>query len=174
MSSDFVVTGQFSSVNQTISAVKSLRADGHEDNMDVYSSFPDHHLEDAIYEGRKRSPVRLFVLLGGLTGCLGAFLFTSWMSIDYPLRVSAKPLVSFPAFIVIAFECTILLGALSNIGSMFHFSRIPSFFRPAGYRPVFSEGHFGISVRVPKEKSAELEKKLGSLGAEEVEAVYVR
>ena len=174
MATEYLVTGQFSSVEKTIEAVKALREAGLDDSMDVYSSFPNHDLEDAIYEGKKRSPVRRFVLLGGLTGCLGAFLFTSWMSVDYPIRVSAKPLISFPAFVVIAFECTILLGALSNITSMFHFSRIPNLFRPAGYRPVFSEGHFGISVRVSKDTSDEVKQKLESFGAEEVEAVYVR
>lgn len=174
MSTDYLVTGEFTSLDTTIAAVKSIRKEGLDDSMDVYSSFPDHDLEDAIYEGKRRSPVRMFVLLGGLTGCIGAFIFTSWMSIDYPIRVSAKPLISFPAFVVIAFECTILLGALSNITSMFHFSRIPNIFRPAGYRPHFSAGHFGISIRVPKEDADEVKKKLESYGAEEVEAVYVR
>ncbi len=174
MSTDYLVTGEFTSIEQTIGAVKSLREEGLDDKMDVYSSFPDHHLEDAIYEGKKRSPVRMFVFLGGLTGCLGAFLFTSWMSVDYPLRVGAKPLISFPSFVIIAFECTILLGALSNITSMFFFSRLPNIFRPAGYRPQFSAGTFGISLRVPKDDAEDVTKKLESYGAEEVEAVYVR
>ncbi|MCB0322324.1 MAG: DUF3341 domain-containing protein [Bdellovibrionales bacterium] len=171
---EYVVTGEFGNVKDAIAAVRAMRAAGHEDRLEVFSPIPEHHLEEALYEGRKRSPVRRFVLLGGLTGCLGAFLFTSWMSVDYPLRVSAKPLISIPAFVVIAFECTILLGGISNLLSMFHFSRVPSLFRPVGYRPVFSEGHFGVSVRASKEQGEEIGSRLSELGAEGVEVKYVR
>ena len=98
-------------------------------DFDYFSPFPEHHLEDEYFEGKKRSPVRRITLLGAITGCLGAFLFTSWMSIDYPLRVSAKPILSYPAFFVIAFECTILLGALATMGALLHFCRLPHIFR---------------------------------------------
>lgn len=171
---DYLVTGQFTKVHDTIAAVRALREGGHDKYLEAFSPFPDHHLEDELYRGKPRSPVRIIVLLGGIIGCLGAFLFTSWMSIDYPLRVSAKPLVSIPAFVIVAFECTILLGGILNFLSMFHFSRIPLLFKPAGYRPVFSEGHFGLSVRVGKEESEEVGRTLSELGAEEVEVRYVR
>ena len=172
MGADYCIIGHFDNPSTATAAISMLRKEGHEDDMSYYSPFPDHHLEDAQYQGKKRSPVRRFTLLGGLTGCLGAFLFTSWMSIDYPIRVSAKPLVSVPAFIIIAFECTILLGALFTLLSMFHFSRIPGFRRPSTYRPVFSEGTFGVVICAEKEKGDALKNRLMELGAREVEAQY--
>lgn len=170
---DYVVIGLFTKPQLATEAIKALRADGHEE-VDYYSPFPEHHMEAAAYSGKKRSWVRGFTLLGGLTGCLGAFLFTSWMSIDYPLRVSAKPLVSIPAFIIIAFECTILLGAIFTLIGMFHLSRIPNLTYTPAFRPECTEDHFAVTVRVPKEESDRLKQRMEELQAESVEVQYVR
>ena len=99
---------------------------------------------------------------------------TCWMSNDWPLRTSAKTVLSIPAFVVIAFECTILLGAIFNILAMFTFSRVPSLKRFPGFRPDFTNGTFGLTVRVPKEKLEETKTQLRSCGAQGVEEQYVR
>lgn len=171
---NYLVIGEFADSHDAEKAIKALKKEGHDKNLTYYSPIPEHHMEDSLYEGRKRSPVRVFTLLGGITGCLGAFLFTSWMSIDYPLRVSAKPLVSIPAFIVIAFECTILLGAISTLVGMFFFSGVPSLFSSPGFRPDFTEGVFGVVVKVPKSQSERLESEMKNFGADKVEIEYTR
>ena len=168
-----LVIGTFSYVDQAKKAIGELREGGFEE-VELYSPLPNHDLEDEMYLGKKRSPVRRMTLLGGLTGCLGAFLFTSWMSIDYPIRTSAKSLISIPAFVVIAFECTILLGAIFTLVGMGHFSKIPWPFGKPGYKPEFSNDKFGLTVRVPKAKAGEVESLLSSAGAEDVESKYVR
>lgn len=173
MATDNLVVGTFSFVDDAVSAVRTVRDQGYND-VESFSPIPDHHLEEEMYRGKARSPVRMFTLLGGLTGCLGAFLFTSWMSVDYPLRTSAKPLISIPAFVVIAFECTILLGAIFTLLSMLGFSGIPKFFRSPAHRAQFTEGRYGISVRVSEENSESVKHVLESCGAEEVELQYVR
>ena len=150
MASDYLVIGHFNFLDKAVGAIEELREKGLDDDFEVFSPFPNHDLEDAIYEGKRRSPVRMFTLLGGVTGCLGAFLMTCWMSVDYPIRVSAKPLISIPAFVVVAFECTILLGAIFTLLSMFHFSRIPNITKTPGYRPNFSDGTFGITLKTAK------------------------
>lgn len=147
-------------------------AKDHNQDFDYYSPFPEHHMEDEYFRDKKRSPVRRVTLTGALTGCLGAFLFTSWMSIDYPLRVSAKPLLSYPSFIIIAFECTILLGAIFTMLALLTFCGIPSIFKAPGYRPEFTEGHFGIVVRT--EDTDKIKAELEKLGAEKVEVEYAR
>ena len=76
----YYVVGEFSRPEPTKRAIIKLRDEGYQDRLEYFSPFPEHHLEDEIYQGRWKSPVRFFTLLGGLTGCLGAFLFTSWMS----------------------------------------------------------------------------------------------
>lgn len=171
--STYYAIGHFRYMNEAVEAVKQLRREG-VDDLEYYSPFPCHDLDDAMYEGKARSPVRFFTLFGGLLGCTGAFLMTSWMSVDYPIRVSAKPLISFPSFIVIAFECTILLGAISTLIGMFHNSKLPNIFRMPGFRPKFTEGTFGITVKAEKADMPTLKEKLYSLGAEDVEEQYAR
>ena len=173
MSSDHIVIGHFKHVDATRSAIRKLREMGKE-QVELFTPFPNHDLEDEMYFQKPRSPVRRVTLVGAITGCLGAFLMTSWMSLDYPVRVSAKPLVSIPSFVVIAFECTILIGALFNTGALLHFSRLPNIWRFAAYRPQFSAGTFGLTVRVEKSEADSLKEMFEKGGAEKVEVQYVR
>lgn len=174
MANDQLVIGHFKFVDDTKKAIVSLREMGRIEDTELFSPVPNHDLEDEIYLGKPRSPVRMFVLLGAITGLLGAFLMTCWMSLDYPVRVSAKPLVSIPAFVVIGFECTILIGSAFNLFSMFHFSRIPWIFGKPGHRPNFTSGTFGLTVRVAKEQVDSMKQLFQKSGAEKVEVQYVR
>ena len=167
-----VVIGKYTYPDEAAAAIKALREEYEE--VGYFSPFPEHNIEEAAFEGKKKSPVRHFTLLGGLTGCLGAFLFTSWMSLDYPVRVSAKPLVSIPAFLVIAFECTILLGAIFTLKSMLFFSRVPNVFTNPEHRGVFTDDTFGVTLKTDGDDSEALAARLEELGAEDVEVQYVR
>jgi hypothetical protein len=170
---EYVVVGHFEFVDDVIGAVAAVKNKSPKWYR-VFSPFPCHEIEDEVYKGKARSPVRMFTLLGALTGVSGAFLMTIWMSIDYPLRTSAKEIISIPAFVVIGFECTILLGALFTLLSMFHFSRIPNLMRWPDFRPNFSEGTFGVTVRVPEAQKEVYKELLTSHGAHKVEVQYVR
>ncbi len=173
MSGDHIVIGHFKHIDATRSAIRKLRELGKE-QVELFTPFPNHDLEDEMYFQKPRSPVRRLTMTGGILVCLAAFLMTSWMSLDYPVRVSAKPLVSIPAFVVIAFECTILIGALFNTAAMLHFCRLPNLFRFVAYRPQFSEGTFGLTVRVAKEEADSMKEIFEKGGAEKVEVQYAR
>lgn len=173
MSESIYLVGTFNRSEKALNAISELKKLGLGNEIEYYSPFPNHILEDSKYEGRKRSPVRRFTLLGAVTGCLGAFLFTSWMSVDYPLRVSAKPLLSYPAFVIIAFECTVLLGGIFTIASMFHFSRIPSLVRPPTFRKQFTGDKFGVVVKIDKAETTKFESLFRSWQADEIEEQYV-
>ncbi len=136
------ILASFDYLDSTVDAVKELKADGHE--VTVYSSYPEHHLEDAL--GYGQSPVRVWTLVGGLTGTATGFAFTIWTSTDWPLITGGKPLLSIPAYVVIAFEMTILFGALSTVLGMFINSRLPSVTPAVTYDPEFSSGRYGIYV----------------------------
>lgn len=171
---EYVVIGHFDFLDDTTAAIESLQAEGKGDDVLVYSPLPEHGLEDLLYKNRKRSPVRRFTLLGGLTGCLGGYLMTSWMSVDYPLRTSAKPILSYPAYTVIAFECTILLGCLFTLVGLLHNCRIPNICKQPAFRPKFTEGTFGVTVRTSDAKKDSIKQLLEGHGAREVEVQYVR
>lgn len=173
MSAEYSVIGHYKYVDDVVSTIRQIRSLGIND-IEVFSPLPNHDIEDELYLHKPRSPVRFFTLLGATTGCLGAFFMTTWMSTDWPLRVSAKPIVSYPSFVVIAFECTILLGGLFTLFSMLGFNRLPNFFRKTTFRESFTGDTFGLTVRVQKEQAEAIEKELKALGAHLVEVQYVR
>src|SRR5437879_9635117 len=82
------VLGVFAHLDATVAAIKQLRAAGHTD-FTVYSPIPRHEIEDAL--GQRVSPVRMFTLVGGISGCaIGAWL-TLWMSAECPIVTRATP-----------------------------------------------------------------------------------
>ena len=109
------VLGAFVQVDAATDAIRALRANGHTD-LTVYNAAPNHEIEEALEH--KVSPVRMFTLVGGLTGCAAGFAMTIWMSLDWPLLVGGKPFDSVPPYTVLAFELTILFGALFTVAGM--------------------------------------------------------
>ena len=120
----------FVHVDAATDAIRALRAKGFR-NLVVYTPAPNHEIEEAL--DQSVSPVRLFTLIGGLTGCAAGFGMTLWMSYDWPVLAGGKPIGSVPPYVVIAFELTILLGALSTVAAA-NLSR-PGFFHPASACP---------------------------------------
>jgi len=154
----------FQHVDAAADAVRALRARGHRD-LTVYTASPNHEIEEALEH--RVSPVRLFTLIGGLTGCAAGFGVTLWMSYDWPVLLGGKPIGSIPPYIVIAFELTILCGALSTVAAVGLFSVLLRK-RGAAYDPRFSDDRIGIFVPAGTEQSGALEHLLRSAGAVEV------
>jgi Alternative complex III, ActD subunit len=81
--------------------------------MDAYSPIPIHELDEAL--GLKRTRLPLLVLLGGIFGGIGGFTLESWASaIAYPMNVGGRPLISWPQFIPVTFETTVLGAACGH------------------------------------------------------------
>jgi hypothetical protein len=158
------ILASFVQIDAAADAIRALRARGHR-NLVVYSPSPNHELEEAL--NHRVSPVRLFTLIGGLTGCAAGFAMTIWMSYDWPVLVGGKPIASIPPYVVIAFELTILLGALSTVAAVGLFSVLQGK-RGVAYDPRFSDDQIGIFVPARAEQSGALEQLLRSAGAVEV------
>ncbi len=137
----------FEHLDSTIEACKALRKAGHK-RFRAYAPLPEHHL---LEEGlaKKHSPVRVFTLAGAMTGAATGFAFTTWTSLDWPLITGGKPLMSIPAYVVIAFECAILFGALSTVIGLFINAGLPNFRPMVAYHPACSDGSFGVYVTAP-------------------------
>jgi hypothetical protein len=105
-------------------------------NMDAYSPFPVEGLARAL--GHQRSGIPLIVLAAGITGGLGGY-FMEWyaMTIDYPINIGGRPMHSWPAFIPITFELTVLCAALAAMISMLVLNRLP-----CPHHPVFNVPEF--------------------------------
>ncbi|HZN96433.1 MAG TPA: DUF3341 domain-containing protein, partial [Gemmatimonadales bacterium] len=147
-----------------VDAIRALRAMGLR-KLVVYSPAPNHELEEAL--AHRVSPVRLFTLIGGLTGCAAGFGMTIWMSYDWPVLVGGKPIASLPPYVVIGFELTILLGALSTVAAVALFSILMGR-RGVAYDPRFSDDQIGIFVPAPADQVGPVENLLRSAGAVEV------
>jgi hypothetical protein len=131
---------EFDDPNSLVVATRRARQQGFV-QMDAYSPFPIEELHEALGTHHTRLP--LIVLIGGLVGCLGGFLLQYWVSaVAYPLNVGGKPYLSWPAFIPVTFECTILASALSAVLGMLALNGLPQ-----PYHPVFNVPRFALASR---------------------------
>ena len=144
-------------LDSTVDAIEGLRKAGFKE-LKAYAPYPEHHIEAAL--GYDQSPVRVFTLVGGLTGTATGFAFTTWTSMDWPLVVGGKPIVSIPAYVIIAFELTVLFGALATVIGLFILSKLPDVKRNVIYDPEFSSGRYGVYVAAPADRAEEARKIL--------------
>ncbi len=142
----------FEYLDSTVDTIERLRKAGFKD-IRVNSPYPEHHIEAAMRHDQ--SPVRVFTLVGGLAGAATGFALTAWTSLDWPLVVGGKPELGMPAYLVIAFELTVLFAALATVIGLFINARIPDTRPSVMYDPQFSSDRFGVYVTVSSERLGE-------------------
>ncbi len=109
--------------------------------MDAYSPFPIEELSEAI--GVHGTAVPLLVLIGGLVGGAAGFGLQYWVAaIAYPLNVGGRPFNSWPSFVPVTFELTVLIAALTAVFGMLALNRLPMV-----YHPVFNVPRFALATR---------------------------
>jgi hypothetical protein len=96
-------------------------------DIEIFTPYPVHEAEHIL--NFKTSPLRFFTLFGALSGLLFGFWLTIWTSLDWPLIRGGKPIVSIPAFIILAFEVTILFGGIVSFVGFLLLSKFPDFKR---------------------------------------------
>ena len=93
-------------------------------DVEFYIPHPVHGF-DEILETRP-SKLRYFTLIGAVSGLLFGLWFTIWTSYDFPIITGGKPIASIPAYIVIAYELTILFGGVMSFFGFLFLARMPS------------------------------------------------
>jgi hypothetical protein len=131
---------EFDSPEDLLAAARRAHAEGYR-HMDAYSPFPVEGLSEAIGAPHTRLP--LLVLLAGLFGAFVGFASQYYVTVlDYPLNVGGRPLNSWPAYIPITFEVTILFAALTAVAGMIALNGLPM-----PYHPVFNVSAFDRASR---------------------------
>jgi len=176
------VVGFFESSHVLIEAMRKVKGQNYE-SFDAFTPFPVHGLDDA--QGLKRSKLPYVTFTFGLLGTCCAFLLQYWTSaVDWPLNVGGKPLNSWPAFVPIIFEVTILFAGISTLLGLLFFTRLPNIVKRS-FDPSITRDRFAIIVDYierdeytspPKDKKGFQEQEvsdfLKSIGATEVRKVY--
>jgi molybdopterin-containing oxidoreductase family membrane subunit len=162
------VLGILKTPDDTISAIHSLRSAGFSE-LEVYSPVPSHAIEEALDRGP--SLVRLFTLIGCLTGATFGYFLQIWVAYDWPLVIGGKPFASIPAYTIIGFELNILLGVLFTVGALMFFGMWRTRKGHDAYQPGFSGDLFGCVVSCHGDQIARAQDLLKRSGSTEVRVV---
>jgi Alternative complex III, ActD subunit len=166
------VMAEFEEPSAVVAAARRTYAEGYR-RINAYSPYPVEELSEAI--GFRKNSVALVVFICGLLGCIGGFAMQIGMNgIDYPINVGGRPLLSWPAMIPVAFECTVLLAAFGAFIGNIVMNGLPQ-----PYHPVFNVKRFSTAASVdrfflcveasdPKFNPDETRAFLATLGAKEV------
>ena len=126
---------EFDNAGALIEAANRARLAGYR-RMDAYSPIPVEDLNEAL--GLKRTRLPLLVLIGGICGGLGGYGLEYWTSvIAYPMNVGGRPFHSWPQFIPVTFETTVLGAALSAFVGMWALNGLPQPYHPVFNAPAF-------------------------------------
>jgi hypothetical protein len=144
---------EFIEHEELLEAAKRAYAAGYR-KMDGYSPFPIEELPEAL--GHEWNAIPLITLLGGMAGGLGGY-FMEWYSMGplYPINVGGRPLNSWPNFIPVVFELTVLIASLSAFIGMLILNRLPQVYHPVFNVPEFRRASIDrfflcIEARDPK------------------------
>ena len=134
------VMAEFENPTDLVAAAQKVYSLGYR-RINGYSPYPIEELSEAI--GFTKTSLPLIVFIGGLIGGLSGFLMQYWIAaIDYPINVGGKPTNSWPAFIPITFEMTVLFAAFSAVLGMLILNKLPQ-----PYHPVFNLPDFALATR---------------------------
>jgi hypothetical protein len=131
----FGLMAEFEEHEELLEAARRAYGEGYR-RMDAYSPFPVEGLSEAL--GLEQSSIPLFTLAGGIIGGLGAY-FMEWISMAklYPINVGGRPMNSWPNFIPVTFELTVLIASVSAFVGVFVLCRLPQ-----PHHPVFNVSEF--------------------------------
>ena len=123
-----------------VAAAKRAREEGYR-KLDAYSPFPIEELSEALHLHKNKLP--LLVLIGGIVGGILGYLMQYYVTVIYfPINIAGRPLHSWPAYIIITFEMTILFAALTVVLGLLGLCGLPM-----PYHPVFNVPRFALASR---------------------------
>jgi hypothetical protein len=172
----FSVAALFDSADDITRAAKETTTAGYT-KYDVNTPYPVHGMEKAM--NLKPSLLGIISFVIGIGGVTFAVLFMSWASIiDYPLVIGGKPFFSWPAFVPVAFEVTVLSASVGTVIAMialfFKFPHNSHALHETNYMKKVSADKFGINISVidPLFDEIKIKDFFAKLGGKEIETIY--
>lgn len=165
---------EFDEPQEIVEATRAAYEAGYR-RLDAYTPYPVEGLSEVLHQENIRLP--LIVLAGGIIGALAGYALQYYaMVIDYPLNVGGRPLHSWPNFIPVAFETTILFAALAAVLGMFALNGLPQPYHPVFNVPSFelaSRSHFFLVIETqdPRFDREETRRFLESLGPNSISEI---
>jgi uncharacterized membrane protein len=134
------VMAEFDNPTALVNATRVVRDRGYR-KLDAYTPFPIEELNDVLHLHKNKLP--LIVLAGGILGGLTGYLLQYFVTVIYfPINVGGRPLHSWPSYIIITFELTILFGAISTVLGLLALCGLPM-----PYHPVFNVPRFAFATK---------------------------
>jgi len=131
---------EFDTPGEIVKAARLATEAGYK-RVDAYTPFPIEELAEAVEFHHNGVP--LVVLVGGILGCLSGYLMQWWIAtVSYPVNVGGRPYHSWPSFIVVTFEMTILFAVLAAVFGMLALNGLPQ-----PYHPVFNVPRFAFATK---------------------------
>ena len=131
---------EFDTATALVNAARAAREKGYR-KLDAYSPFPIEELSEALHLHKNKLPLIVLIggILGGLTGYLMQYYVTVWY---FPINVAGRPLHSWPAYIIITFELTILFASIAAVLGLLALCGLPM-----PYHPTFNVPRFALASR---------------------------
>lgn len=172
----YAITALFDSSDEIIQAAGKVSDAGYM-RYDVHTPYPLHGLDHAMK--LKDSRIGIFAFVFGVLGALSTILFISWVTIsDYPLVIGGKPFWSWPAFVPVTFEVTVLAtSVLSTLFMIIFYFKFPNVAHPlhdTPYMKSVSSNKYGICIQANDTKfhTPEVKKFLKNIGGKEISEIY--
>jgi hypothetical protein len=172
LSAPYGLLAEFPGERELVAAARRVREAGYT-RFDAFSPYPIHELSETVAHGR-RSRVPILTFLGGALGALTGFALQYWSQVHvYPMNIGGRPHNSWPAFIVVCFELTILFASLATVVGMIFLNKLPMPYHPVFNAPSFlkasRDGYFlVVEAEDPRFDLLDTEQLLVSLDAHEV------
>jgi Alternative complex III, ActD subunit len=170
------VIGRFDEPDKLLAAVRQLRRDGYRE-LEACTPFPVAGLAEELHAGHDR--LALWALIGGLFGAVGSYLLQYYAAVvAYPLNIGGRPLHSWPAFIPLSIEFTLLGAALALVLGLMFGSRLPDLHHPLFAVPGFeavSQDAFFLCLRGSEKEfdRAAAAARLADAGASDIREVIL-
>ncbi len=162
------LTGLFHDPDSALAAAGRLMSAGFE-TPEILSPIPIHGVEDVL--GKKTSVIKRFTLIGALTGGITGFLLAAITAVLFPHPTGGRPIITFPPYLIISYELTILFGILATVLGFLISARLPAI-KERLYVPEAAIDKFVVSVVCYNaENISRASEVLRDLGVDEIRQV---